>query len=120
MLTASATGFASATQQETVLPASISVTPQPTIVVGRVLSYYDVPDVQNNQNQLTITYTVYNEATDPETGVLLTTTLAPGVTIVSASQQPDQNGQNLAWSLGMIQGYDRASVTVTVSGMGRK
>ena len=28
--------------------------------------------------------------------------------------QPDQSGQNLAWSLGTIQGYDRASVTVTV------
>ncbi|MGO9923686.1 MAG: choice-of-anchor Q domain-containing protein, partial [Isosphaeraceae bacterium] len=124
MLTASATGFASATQQETVLPAPISVTPQPTIVVGRVLSYYDVPDVQNNQDQLTITYTVYNEATDPETGVLLTTTLQPGVTFLISSvsvdgttttQLPDQNGQNLAWSLGTIQGYDRASVTVTVS-----
>ena len=32
----------------------------------------------------------------------------------SASQQPDQSGQNLAWSLGTIQGYDRASVTLTV------
>ncbi|MGA2706193.1 MAG: choice-of-anchor Q domain-containing protein [Isosphaeraceae bacterium] len=124
ILTASAAYFASATQQETILPAPIAVTPQPSIVVGRVLSYYDVPDVQNNQNQLTTTYTVYNEATDPETGVLLTTTLQPGVTFLSSSvsvdgttttQLPDQNGQNLAWSLGTIQGYDRASVTVTVS-----
>ncbi len=79
--------------------------------------------MQKNHDQLTITYTVYNEAADPETGVLLTTTLAPGVTLFSSSvtldgtttaQLPDQSGQNLAWSLGTIQGYDRASVTVTV------
>ena len=31
------------------------------------------------------------------------------------TQLPDQNGQNLAWSLGTIQGYDRASVAVTVA-----
>ena len=84
-----------------------------SIVVGRVLSSYFVGDVQNNQE--TITYTVYNEQADPETGVLLTTTLQPGVTYASASQQPDQSGQNLAWSLGTIQGYDRASVTLTVT-----
>jgi hypothetical protein len=46
---------------------------------------------------------------------LLTTTLAPGVTMASASQQPDQSGQNLAWSLGTIQGYDRAIVSITVN-----
>ena len=85
----------------------------PAIVVGRTLSSYTVGGIQNNQE--TITYTVYNEQADPETGVLLTDTLAPGVTIASASQQPDQSGQNLAWSLGTIQGYDRASVTLTVN-----
>jgi transglutaminase-like putative cysteine protease len=37
------------------------------------------------------------------------------VTLVSASQLPDQNGQQLAWSLGTIQGFDRASVALTVS-----
>ena len=106
------------------------------IVVGRVLdtpstaetstpspSYY-VGDVQNNNDQVTITYTVYNEQADPETGVLLTTTLEPGVTFLSSSvtldgttttQLPDQSGQNLAWSLAPIQGYDRESVAVTVS-----
>ena len=123
-LTAAATGFHSVTQQETILPAPIAVTPQTSIVVGRVLSSYDVPDVRNNQNQLTITYTVYNQATDPEIGVLLTTTLEPGVTFLSSSitpdgttitQLPDQSGQNLAWSLGTIQGGDRISVTVLVS-----
>ena len=85
----------------------------PSIVVGRTLSSYFVGGVQNNQE--TITYTVYNEQGDPETGVLLTTTLEPGVTFQNASQPPDQSGQNLAWSLGTIQGYDRASVTLTVS-----
>jgi transglutaminase-like putative cysteine protease len=123
-LTVSATGFASATQQQTILPAPIAVTPQPSIVVGRVLSYYDVPDVQQNGNQLTITYTVYNESADSETGVLLTTTLEQGVTFLGSSvtvdgttttQLPDQDGQNLAWSLGTIQGDDYISVAVTVS-----
>ena len=51
----------------------------PAIVVGRTLSSYFAGDVQNNQE--TITYTVYNEQADPETGVLLTTTLEPGVTL---------------------------------------
>ena len=85
----------------------------PAIVVGRTLSAYFVAAVQNSQE--TITYTVYNERADDETGVLLTTTLEPGVTFQSASQPPDMSGQNLAWSLGTIAGYDRASVTLTVS-----
>jgi hypothetical protein len=41
--------------------------------------------------------------------VLLTTTLEPGVTIASVSPQPDQSGQHLAWSLGTIAGFERAS-----------
>src|SRR5580700_9291410 len=72
----------------------------PAIVVGRTLSSYFVGNIQNNQE--TITYTVYNEQADPETGVLLTDTLEPGITIQSASQLPDQSGQNLAFSLGTI------------------
>ena len=113
MLTISAAGFGSISQQEIVLPAPISATPSTNIVVGRTLSAYFTGDVQNNQE--TITYTVYNESANPESGVLLTDTLAAGVTLVNASQQPDQSGQHLAWSLGTIQGYDRASVTITVS-----
>ena len=85
----------------------------PSIVVGRTLSSYFVGGVQNNQE--TITYTVYNEQADDETGVLLTTTLQSGVTFASASLLPDMSGANLAWSLGTIQGFDRASVTLTVS-----
>jgi uncharacterized repeat protein (TIGR01451 family) len=85
----------------------------PAIVVGRALSSYFVGGVQNNQE--TITYTVYNEQANPLNGVLLTDTLEPGVTFQSASQLPDQSGQNLAWSLGTIQGFDRAGVTLTVN-----
>src|SRR5689334_22375827 len=55
----------------------------PAIVVGRTLSSYFVGGIQNNQE--TISYTVYNEQADPETGVLLTDTLQPGVTFQSAS-----------------------------------
>ena len=56
--------------------------------------------------------------------MLLTTTLEPGVTFVGSSvtldgtttaQLPDQSGQNLAWSLAPIQGYDRESVALTVN-----
>jgi hypothetical protein len=85
----------------------------PDIVVGRTLSSYTTGSIQNNQE--TITYTVYNEQANPVTGVLLTDTLAAGEKIVSTSQQPDQSGQKLAWSLGTIQGYDRASVKLTIS-----
>jgi hypothetical protein len=85
----------------------------PALIVGRTLSSYFIDGVQNNQE--TITYTVYNEQATAETGVLLADTLQPGVTFQSASQLPDQSGQKLAWSLGTIQGYDRASVTLTVT-----
>ena len=84
----------------------------PALVVGRTLSAYTTAAIVNNQE--TITYTVYNEQADPLTGVLLTDTLAPGETYVNPSQQPDQSGQNLAWSLGTIQGFDRASVTIAL------
>lgn len=84
-----------------------------TIVVGRTLSSYTVGGIQNNQ--ATITYTVYNEQADPESGVLLTTALAPGVVFAGASVQPDRNGQDLAWNLGTLEGFGRATVTVTVS-----
>ena len=82
---------------------------------------YFVGEVENNQ--VTISYTAFNEQADTESGVLLTTTLQPGVKLISSTvtldgttstQLPDQNGQNLAWSLAPIQGYDRESVAVTV------
>ena len=104
------------------------------IVLGRTLATpstagtstpapsYFVGEVENNQ--VTITFTVYNEQADAETGILLTDTLEPGATFLSSSvtldgttmtQLPDQSGQNLAWSLTPITGYDRESVAVTVS-----
>ncbi len=83
------------------------------IVVGRTPSTFTVAGVTDHQ--LSITYTAYNEQADPETGVLLTTTLEPGVTFVSSTAGVDRNGQQLAVSLGAINGFDRASVTITVS-----
>src|SRR5690348_6205303 len=62
------------------------------IVVGRTLSSPTVGGIVGNQE--TITYTVYNEQADPETGVLLTTTLAAGVSFAGASQPPDRHGQD--------------------------
>jgi transglutaminase-like putative cysteine protease len=85
----------------------------PAIVLGRTLSAPFAGQVQNNQE--TLIFTVYNEQADPVPGVLLTDTLQPGVTFQSASQLPDRNGSQLAWSLGTIQGFDRASLTLTVS-----
>src|SRR5215470_12523367 len=69
---------------------SISSLP-PALVVGRTLSAYSVADVQNNE--VTITYTVYNQQADDADGVLLTDTLANGVTLKSSSQSPNQSGQ---------------------------
>src|SRR5262245_7023668 len=85
----------------------------PAIVVGRTLSSYSIADVQNNE--LTITYTVYNEQANPISGVLLTDTLQTGVTFKSASALPDRNGQELAWSLGTLDPFGRASVQLTVA-----
>ena len=70
------------------------------ITVGRTLSSWTAGDVQDNQ--LRITYTVYNEQSADLNGTFLATTLEPGVTFVSASQLPDRNGQELAWGLGTI------------------
>ncbi len=85
----------------------------PDLVVGRTLSAYTTESVQNNR--VDITYTVYNRQAEPVTGVLVATTLAPGVTFVDASIAPNQNGPELAWSLGTLAAFDRASVTLTVS-----
>jgi uncharacterized membrane protein/transglutaminase-like putative cysteine protease len=85
----------------------------PALVVGRTLSSYTVSGIQNHRE--TITYTVYNEQSTALTGVLLTTTLQTGVTFAGASVPTDQNGQNVAWSLGTIAGFDRVSVTVSVT-----
>jgi uncharacterized repeat protein (TIGR01451 family) len=93
----------------------------PGITVGRVLSSYTTGGIQNNQVQLT--YTVYNDQGDDVTGVLLTDTLQSGVTFQNATLLPeqdlavlpDQSGQNLAWSLGTIPAFSRVSVSFTVS-----
>lgn len=85
----------------------------PAIVLGRTLSSYTIGGIQDNQE--TITLTVYNEQSSPVTGVLVTDALELGVTLLNASQLPDQSGQNLAWSLGTINGFDRVSITLTVS-----
>ncbi len=94
-------------------PLASSHDPDHSIVVGRTLSAYTTADVTNNE--LTITYTVYNLTDGYTRETLLTTTLDPNVALVHASLLPDQNGQNLAWSLGTISPFGRASVEITVS-----
>src|SRR5207248_3711349 len=66
--------------EERLAPA-IGLTPD--IVVGRTLSAYTTSAVQNHT--LDVTYTVYNEQADDVTGVLLTTTIQPGVSFASAT-----------------------------------
>ena len=83
------------------------------IVVGRELSAWSTADVQDRR--LSLTYTVYNQTADPLSGVLLTTSLQPGVTLAGASQQPDRDGARLAWSLDTIGAFSRASVTIDVT-----
>ncbi|MGE3818073.1 MAG: Ig-like domain repeat protein [Isosphaeraceae bacterium] len=83
------------------------------LTVGRSLSAWTTADVVGNS--LTIRYTVYNEASTPLEGVLLTSSLQPGVTFAGASLPTDRNGQALAWGLGTIAGYGRSSVDVTVT-----
>ncbi len=100
-------------EDRTMLTTGAGAIIPPAIVVGRTLATYDVPDIQNHQD--TITYTVYNEQADPETGVLLTTSLEPGVSVANASPAPDTNGANLAWSLGTIPGFGRESVTLSLT-----
>jgi hypothetical protein len=83
------------------------------ISVGRVLSSWSASDVVDGQ--LKVTYSVYNQQADEVSGVLLTTTLEPGVMFVGASVLPDRSGQELAWSLGTLDPFGRASVEVTVA-----
>ncbi|HTQ37661.1 MAG TPA: transglutaminase domain-containing protein [Pirellulales bacterium] len=96
-----------------VLEPRLMLSSTPALVVGRTLSSYFAGDVQNQQE--TLTFTVYNQQADPIAGVSLTDTLESGVTFSSASIVPNQSGQNLAWSLGTINGFESASVTVIVS-----
>jgi uncharacterized membrane protein/transglutaminase-like putative cysteine protease len=100
-------------EERIVFDSGLAAALPPALVLGRTLSAYTTAGVQNNT--LSITYTVYNEQADPVSGVLLTDALKPGVAFQGSSQAPDQNGAQLAWSLGTIAGYDRASVTLTVT-----
>jgi uncharacterized membrane protein len=100
-------------EERRMLDGGLGSSNPPAIVVGRTLSAYDVADIQNNQ--LTITYTVYNEQADPVSGLLLVDTLQPGVTVASASGAPNQNGPQLSWDLGTVNGFGRASVQLTVA-----
>ena len=83
------------------------------LTVARTLSAYTVGGVQDHQ--LTITYTVFNRKAQEVDGILLTTTLAPGVGYTSASKEPDRNGQELAWGLGKIAAYSSARVQLTLT-----
>jgi uncharacterized membrane protein len=83
------------------------------ISVGRTVSAWTTTDIVGNE--LVITYSVYNQQSETVSGVLLTTTLELGVEFVGASVLPDQNGQELAWSLGTLAPFERASVEVTVT-----
>jgi len=84
------------------------------ISVARTLSAWTTADLQGNE--LTITYTVFNQqAGEQVDSVTLTTTLGAGVSFVSASLPTTVNGQELSWNLGTIAEAGWRSVDVTVS-----
>ena len=84
----------------------------PVIGVGRTLSAYSVDGIENNQ--LTITYTVFNRQAEQVDGTLLVSTLEPGVTFQTASPLPDRLGQEMAWGLGSLAPFGSISIQLTV------
>ena len=74
--------------------------PDHSIAVGRTLSAYTTADLVGNE--LTITYTAYNLTDGYANDVLLRTTLAAGVSLVSSTTRPQQTGQELIWNLGTL------------------
>lgn len=86
------------------------------ISVGRSLSAWSTADISNNE--LKITYSVFNQQVETVDGLGLTTTLQPGVQFVSSSIAVQQNGQTLSWDLGALAAFGRASVEVIVSFLG--
>lgn len=83
------------------------------ISVGRTVSAWTTADIVGNE--LTISYSVYNQQAEAISGVALTTMLQPGVQFVSASLAPVQNGQELSWDLGDLTTFGRASVEIIVT-----
>lgn len=82
------------------------------ISVGRSLSSWTTADIVNNE--LKITYSVFNQQAETINGLGLATTLQPGVQFVSSSISVQQNGQTLSWDLGALAAFGWASVEVVV------
>jgi transglutaminase-like putative cysteine protease len=100
-------------EERQLLDTGIGAAEQPSpIVVGRTPSAFTVDGIRNNQ--LTITYSVYNPRDQDVAGIRLTTTLGPGASFAGATARPDGDGEELAWSLGALPAFGRASVAVTV------
>lgn len=83
------------------------------ISVGRSVSAWTTADIVNNQ--VKITYSVFNQQSEVVDGVSLTTTLQPGVQFVSSSASVQQNGQQLSWNFDELAAFDRVSVDVIVT-----
>ena len=83
------------------------------ISVGRTLSAWTTADIINNQ--LKITYSVFNQQAKEVDGVALTTLLQPGVQFVSSTVTAQQNGQQLSWDLGDLAAFGHVSVEVVVT-----
>ncbi|QEF97962.1 Ubp3 associated protein Bre5 [Stieleria maiorica] len=84
-----------------------------SITVGRTASSQTMDDI--NDDRLSITYTAYNATACVVDDVLLTTTLQTGVALDTAEVAPERNGETLAWALGSLAPYGRASVTIEVA-----
>ena len=96
-----------------VLPMVEEVDSARTLAVGRTLSSWTTSGMV--VNELTITYTVYNLTSHHVTNVSLSTTLASGVALESASTAPVQNGQQLSWDVARLAPLGTFSVDVLVS-----
>lgn len=85
----------------------------PVIGIGRTLSTYTIDKIDSNE--LTISYTVFNHQMEKVDGILLVTTLEPGVAFKTSSPLPDRKGQELVWSLGSLSSFGSINVTLIVN-----
>ncbi len=85
----------------------------PDIAVSRIVTPSTTGAVLNNR--ITVTYVVANRQATPITGVLLATTLRPGISVTSASPLPDRKAGELAWSLGTLAPFAATTVQLTVT-----
>ncbi len=92
-----------------VAPADVTISSAPVLAVDKAASVANVTPGQ----QVSYTLSYRNTGTDAATGVVLTDSLPPELTFVSASSGGSFSGGTVSWSLGTVDANDTGSVTVT-------